>query len=191
VPVDAIGRAVPKKLQLLSAGAVDAFDAVRSKDWRAASTALARITAAWAAFRTTGTPKLLAAQMRDALDRLRGAVGARNARAALHAAFYVSGAGLDLQLRYRPPAEVDLARFELWARRLEADAAGGDRPAVLGDVATLEWIRDRIPLESSDGRRIDDQMRSIEVATKSRELTAAAHAAARLLMALPRHPARQ
>jgi len=50
VPIDAIGGAVPKVLHSLSAGAVEVFDAARFEDWRGASTALARITGAWAAF---------------------------------------------------------------------------------------------------------------------------------------------
>jgi hypothetical protein len=52
-------------------------------------------------------------------------------------------AALDLRLRHRPPAEVDLTRLDLWARRLLADAAAKDRGAVAGDVATLQVLWDR------------------------------------------------
>src|SRR4029450_2799710 len=41
-----------------------------------------------------------------------------------------------------PPAGVTRARFELWTRRLLADAAARDSAAVKGDVTTLAWIRD-------------------------------------------------
>ena len=37
----------------------------------------------------------------------------------------------------------DRARLRLWARRLQVDAAAGDLAGVRGDLATLEWIRDR------------------------------------------------
>jgi len=84
VPIDAIGGAVPKVLHSLSAGAVEVFDAARSKDWRGASDRLARITGAWAAFRTAGTPKLLAAEMGYALDRTaRSGRGAKRSSGAL------------------------------------------------------------------------------------------------------------
>jgi hypothetical protein len=39
---------------------------------------------------------------------------------------------LDLELRYRPASEVNLARFDLWAAQLVFDAAAGDGAAVRG-----------------------------------------------------------
>jgi hypothetical protein len=118
--------------------------------------------------------------MTDALERLAGAVLRRDERGASQAALDVAGASLDLQLRYRPPVEVNLDRFDLWTRRLETDAASGDQGSALGDVATVGWIRDRIALEASDGRGVDDALRVLEAAVEAGELKAAAAAAARL-----------
>ena len=64
--------------------------------------------------------------------------------AAQLAAIRVAQSGLHLELRHRPPAEMDRGRFELWTRKLAVDAEGGDAGGVRGDLATLEWIRDRI-----------------------------------------------
>ena len=48
----------------------------------------------------------------------------------------------NLQLRYRPPAQIDLGRFRLWAEQTLVDAAAGDVGGVRG-VTAMEWIRDR------------------------------------------------
>jgi hypothetical protein len=181
VPTDSLSKPVPAELETLSAGALDVADAARSSDWGAASAADDTMTAAWSAFQAGGAPPpLLATQMTDALERLAGAVLRRDERGASQAALDVAGASLDLQLRYRPPVEVNLDRFDLWTRRLETDAASGDQGSALGDVATVGWIRDRIALEASDGRGVDDALRVLEAAVEAGELKAAAAAAARL-----------
>jgi hypothetical protein len=180
VPTDSLSEPVPAELETLSAGALDVADAARSSDWRAASVAVDTLTAAWSAFQAGGAPPpLLATQMTDALDAVAGAVRRHDERGISQAALDVAGASLDLQLRYRPPVEVNLDRFELWTRQLEADAASGDQGSALGDVATMGWIRDRIALEASDGS-VDDALRVLEAAVEAGELKAAAAAAARL-----------
>jgi hypothetical protein len=100
------------------------------------------MTAAWKRL-GPGAPKLLAGQLTGALDTLARAVGAHDPARAGQAALAVEQAALDLQLRHRDPAAVDRDRLELWARRLQADAAAGDCGAVAGDVATLRILRDR------------------------------------------------
>jgi hypothetical protein len=37
----------------------------------------------------------------------------------------------------------DLARFELWTRQIVVDARAQDMDGVTGDLASLEWTRDR------------------------------------------------
>ena len=118
--------------------------------------------------------------MTDALERLAGAFHRRDEVGASQAALDVVRADLDLQLRYRPPVEVSLARFDLWTRQLELDAASGDQDSAFGDVATLGWIRDRIALGAADGQNIDDALRYLEAAVSAGELRAAADAAGRL-----------
>jgi hypothetical protein len=122
--------------------------------------------------------------MSGALDALRRAVSARSRREGPQAALGLANAGLDLQLRYRPPAEINLARFELWARRLLVDAAARDSAAVHGDVTTLAWIRDRLALDIADGNRLDDQLRYLRSVAEAREFRVAMDEAARLLETL-------
>ena len=75
-----------------------------------------------------------------ALDR---AVQRRHPARARQAALRAEQAALDLQLRHRPPAEVDLERMDLWARQLQVDAEARDRGAVAGDAAALQTLWDR------------------------------------------------
>jgi hypothetical protein len=89
---------------------------------------------------------------------------------------------LDLELRYRPPAEIDAARFTLWTQQLRIHAAAKDLAGVTGDVAVLEWIRDRIAhtLQAAGRSEINSRLRALRAATDARNLPAAADHAARL-----------
>jgi hypothetical protein len=180
VPADALRERAPTELETLSTGASDVLESARSSDWSAASAAVATMTAAWDASAASGRLVRLTHEMTDALGRLAERVRRRDSRGASQAALAIDQASLDLRLRYRPTAEVNLARFDLWTRQLETDAASGDRAAVVGDVATLRWIRDRIALEALDGRRLDDDLRFAEAAAEAGQLAAVADAAARL-----------
>ena len=97
-------------------------------------------------------------------------------------------AALDLQLQFRRPAEIDLARFDLWARQVLVDAAAGDLPAISGDTATLEWIRDRIArtLDTVDVTRIDTLLEELRSNVKDQDAAMAAETASALLELLVR-----
>ncbi len=184
VPVDALSGPTPAELMTLTNGAYDVADSARSGDWSAASAILERMTSAWEGYRTGRTPVRLGAQMSVALDEVAGAVSTRDARAAPQAALDVADAALDLRMQYEPPAHINLARFELWARRLRVDAAAEDAANVRGDVTTLGWIRDRIELDSADGNGIDDQLRLLGSVADAHEFAAAEVQAERLLATL-------
>lgn len=81
--------------------------------------------------------------MNRAIGSLGAAVGKRQLTRTGVAAVDVAQSALDLKLRYRPAAEIDIGRFALWAEQVLVDAAAGDVGGVRGDVATMEWIRDR------------------------------------------------
>jgi hypothetical protein len=189
VPADALSEPVPAELESVSAGALGIDEAARSSDWSAASAAVDAMTTASVGFRTNGTPPLLATQMTDALESVAGAVSRRDGPATVQAALDVGRAALDLQLRYRPPAEVNLSRFDLWTRQLQADVASGDRGSALGDVATLGWIRDRIALDPSDAQSVDDALRFLGAAVEAGEPRGIATATARLRRAVAGLPA--
>ena len=98
------------------------------------------------------------------------------------AAIDVAQSALDLELRYRPPAEIDLARFELWARQILVDASASDMGGITGDVATLEWIRDRFThmLDPADVTRINAHLLELQGSVADKDPAAAREEAASL-----------
>jgi hypothetical protein len=177
VPVDAAGGPAPAELAALVDGARAAFVAAGAGRWPAASARVQAMTAAWG--RVGGDqPELLAGQLATALDGLGGAVGARDPGRARQAALRVEQAALDLRLRHRPPAEVDLDRLDLWARQLLVDAAARDQGAVAGDTATLQviWDRSGHAAGPAAARRVEDALRVLRDTAGEEDLTAAAAA---------------
>jgi hypothetical protein len=173
VPADAASGPPPAELKTLSNGAVQIVDAARLKQWKAASARIHELKVAWSAYQTGQVPPRLDAEMSDALDALDQAIGARDGRKAPQAALDVANTSLDLQLRYRAPREINLARFELWARQLLADAAARNAAALHGDVTTLGFIRDRIAFDRAIGNRIDDQLRYLRAVAEAKEFKVA------------------
>ena len=124
--------------------------------------------------------------MGRALAGLGRAVSARDGGAAATGAIDVAQSALDLQLRHRPPAEIDRARFELWVRQLGVDARAEDAAGVRGDLATAEWIRDRFAstLDAVDLTRVDARLVGLRTAVSDEDLRGAAARAERLLVTL-------
>jgi hypothetical protein len=182
VPMDALEGAPPAQLDFLVTGAGGTLGSVRADDWPAARATVRRMRSAWAALAGGPQPPMIAARMRTALGELTRAVGARRARLASQAAIGVWQSALDLELRHRPPAAIDAARFELWAQQLMVDASARDVAGVTGDVAVLEWIRDRLAHTLSDPVRseLDVRLRALRAAADARNLSSAADHAARL-----------
>jgi hypothetical protein len=180
VPADAAPGPPPAALTTLTRSADDVFEAARSERWVEAAAALRTMTGAWRRFRAGEVPRRLGARLNVALAGLAGAVGARDRRKAPQAALDVAEAGLDLELRYRRPGAINVARFELWAGRLLADAEAHDAAGIKGDVTTLEFIRDRVELGNGDGHRIDDKLRYLRAVAAAGEFGVARDEAARL-----------
>jgi hypothetical protein len=177
VPVDAVGGAPPAELAALTAGARASFDAAGAGRWAAATARVDAMAAAWERTRR-GVPRLLADQMTGALDALDRAVAARDRAEAGGAALGTEMAALDLQLRHRPPAEVDLARLGLWARQLLVDAAASERGAVAGDVATLQiiWDRSRHTVDPGAGGQVTANLATLKKAAAGKDPKAVAAA---------------
>jgi hypothetical protein len=182
IPTDARPGPIPAELEKVSAGAAAVFDAARSEDWKAASAAIRSVTSGWERYRGKGVPPMIGDRMIAAVERLSSAVAARHPGEAGQAAIDVAQASLDLQLQYLPPAEIDLGRLELWARQLLLDLEAGAGSAVAGDLATLEWVRDRIAhaFRSAEVSRVDRHLGDIRLASVNEDVRAAAGAAARL-----------
>jgi hypothetical protein len=128
------------------------------------------LTTAWNTYRREDIPPALERQMDDALRRLTRGGEARQA------AIDVGQAALDLLLQYRPPAVIDRARFDLWARQVQLDAAAHDEGALKGDAATLERIADRF----LHGPEIRSLLRQLRHQAEKSAFAAAAGTAARL-----------
>jgi len=182
VPTNALTGGVPAELTALQSGANRALDAARSQDWRAAAASVDEMRAAWERFRAGEVPRLIEPWVTQELRSLARNVDSHDAVGARQAAIDVARWSLDLQLRYRPPAEVDLARFGLWAAQLHVDAAAHDAAAVNGDIFTLFYIRDRIleSLTPADATKVNGLIGTLQVAGVDKDLAAAARAAARV-----------
>ena len=178
VPVDAVGGAPPAELEALTDGARASFDAAGSGRWTAAATTARAMTASWKRAGGSDVPELLAEQMTTAVDALTMAVGDRHPARARQAALRVEQAALDLQLRHREPAAVDLERLDLWARQLQVDAAAKDSGAVAGDAATLQVIWDRAghTAAGATAERVKAGLTALGKAAEGKDLRAAASA---------------
>lgn len=182
VPTDALPGRPPAEVVLLTTGATDIFDAVASEDWDAVAATYGAMSAVWATYRTANVPDLLEFQMSEALNILAGAIDDRDFTMTRQAALTVARAGLDLQLRQRPPLEIDLARFDLLARQLLIDAAADDQAGVTSDVTSLEWVWDRIaPVGApSTVAPLQAELDAMRETTEAGDLSAASRAAVRL-----------
>jgi hypothetical protein len=182
VPTDALSEPTPAELVTLETGAGDVFAAAGSKDWKAAEATVKEMTAAWEAVKAGEVPDRLGPQMTRALTKLVGAVDGRRAAAARQAAIEVARWSLDLQLRHRPVAEIDLARFDLWVAQMLVDAAAGDAAAVNGDFFSLDYVRDRIQhaLDEADLARINIVLEELNGAVADEDMAAVEETAGRL-----------
>ena len=179
---DAATGSEPAELGTLENGASAIFAAAAAKDWKAASTAVGRMTTAWTKYRAAGVPRLVEPQMTAALDALSRAVAARDTRRSRQAAIDAARLSLDLLLRYRPATAVNLARFDLWAAQVLVDAAAKDPAAIRGDAFTLVYIRDRIlrSIDPASLGQINTGLLDLQVAALDGEVAAAAKAATQL-----------
>ena len=187
VPTDARTGQEPATLTTFSADADRIFALALAGNWTRARATLRTITEAWHAYRRTGSvPPRLDEPTSTALAGLARSVSARRAVDAARGALGAAQAALDLLLQYRPVAEIDLGRFDLWLRQVVADARDGDLSAVAGDVATLEWIRDRIALALGKVgvARVDTLLRELRSSSADEDLEAATETAVALRRAI-------
>jgi len=182
VPANALSGPPPAELQSMLRAAEGILESARLHDWEEASATLRRMNGSWKTVRATKQPRMVVARLDVAMAALRRAVVDRQAGPTTQAAIDVGQSVTDLELRHVPPSAVDAERFHLWTQQLRVDAAAKDLGAVTGDVAALEWIRDRIAhtLGDAGGREIDARLRELRAATDARNLPAAADHAARL-----------
>jgi hypothetical protein len=182
VPTDAATEPLPAELTTMSNAAMDLYDAGEAGDWKASATSLDDLSRAWAAYRAGEVPGLIEPLVVGALRALGAAVASRESRATQDAAIAVSRLALDLQLRYRPVVEIDLARLDLWAAQMVSDAAANDGLAVSADSFAMDYVRDRLlrALDERRLRRLNVELGAIQVAVIDRIVAEAGAAAQRL-----------
>jgi len=183
VPTDALPGPLPDGLGDLYSGALETFDAAKSRDWNAASATVNNMNDVWMTYGRRGNLlKKIEPRMNEALAALKAAVDARDAERTRQIAIGVAQWSLDLRLQYRPQTEIDLARLDLWAAQLTLDAAARKAGSVGGDVFTIGYIRDRIlnTLDGADVVRLDSEVQKLQVAVADNDLSAASETAERL-----------
>jgi hypothetical protein len=182
VSADRAGGAEPVELAKLLTGTWGLVESARLEDWEAVDATLKQIKVHWATVSKSPTPTRVAAALDSALARLTDATATRQPGPTTGAAVQVAQSALDLELRHRSVVYVDLGRFHLHAQQLRIDAAAGDASGATAEVATLEWIRDRIAgaVTVDERQRIDDQLANLRTTASTGNLAAAADQAARL-----------
>jgi hypothetical protein len=175
VPADTAGAPAPPELETMSTASGSVLDAVEDEGWAAASASADEVERAWMAYRQGEVPPRIAGELNRGLDALDEAIAARDQASAGTAAIDVAGSALDLKLRHEPQAEIDLDRFDLWARQILVDASAGDQGGVNGDIATIKWIRDRFApaLEPADLTSIDVHLGALGESVIDRDIEAA------------------
>ena len=143
VPADAADGAEPEQLAALIDEARSLIAALDEGDADAADQALDAITAAYESYPADGVPALLRPLLDEAVERLSTAVADGDDAAASQAAIDIGRLGLDLALRYREPAGVEIGRFDVWLAQVQLDAAAEDAALLNGDYFALDYVRER------------------------------------------------
>jgi hypothetical protein len=182
VPTDGQSAPEPVELAKLITGTWGLVESARLEDWEAVDSSLERIKDNWDTLSAAATPARVAGTLDAALVALTEAAVTRDPTQVNSAAVDVAQYAIDLELRYRPVALVDIGRFHLHAQQLRIDAAAADPSGVAAEVATLEWIRDRITatLTIEELRRVDEKLSQLRTAVNTGNLSGAADQAARL-----------
>jgi hypothetical protein len=182
VPTDAASAPVPDDLATMASDARSILDAAPSREWSALNTSVKDLAAAWARYRGDAVPKLIEPVMGASVSSLARAVRRHDLEGTKRAAIQAARSSFDLQLRYRPVHEIDLARLDLWAAQLLVDQSAHDARAVGADAFALDYVRDRLldALQPADLRRLNVDLGSIQVAIADQDMGAAASGARRL-----------
>lgn len=179
VPANAARGPIPRELTELTDGANAVFKLAGAKDWPGAAKTVEAMMAAWKRVPGTEIPQLIGPQVAASLNQLTSAVATRNSSKARQAALEALRWSLDLHLRYRPSAEVNLARMDLWAAQAQIDAESKNAAELNGDVFSLFYIRDRIvhDLDAASTNRINLGYAQVQSAVLDEDFAAAAKAA--------------
>ena len=180
VPTDALAGPVPAELAKLAVGAVVIYDAAMTRELAGARAVFDKMDAAWTSHAATGAvpPRLKDATI-AAMQALNTATRGEDRMVTLQASLDVLLAALDLELQFRPIAEIEIARFDHWLRRCLADTLAKNHDGMMSDIATLEWVRDRFVHECDKVAvtRLDYLLKQLRNTINDEEFDAASKAA--------------
>ena len=181
-PTNALPGGSPVEIRRILTAAWGTLEYARAGDWRFARASSRRIDAQLALVDKGAQPLRVMRLLHQAAARLRVAVRAKRAVVAQRATVAVAQSAIDLEARYLDPGDVEVSRFHLHSQLVRLDAATRDAAAVAGEVAVLEWIRDRIraDLDAEALADLDQGLADLRGAVSSGDLAAAADHAARL-----------
>jgi hypothetical protein len=179
-PTDAQSGGAPVEIRKALTAAWGTLEYVRAADWPTVRASVGRTAQQVDALDKTQQPARLMALLRSSLRSLQSATTARSVRAAEQASVDVAQSVIDLQARYVPPEQIEVARFHLHTQQLRVAASTGSYPKVAGEVAALEWIRSRLALDGDQALMVDEALVGLRAASDSRNLPAAADHATRV-----------
>jgi hypothetical protein len=179
-PTNAIPGGAPLEVRKALTAAWGTFEYARAQDWPTVNASVTRIADQVAVLKETQQPPRVMALLRGSLASLEAAARAHDAHAAEQASIDVAQSAIDLEARYLPAQDVEVARFHLHTQQLRVSAAVGQPRRVMGEVAALEWISDRLDLNTGAAAQVDQQLAALRVASDAGNLAAAADLATRL-----------
>ncbi len=186
LPTDTIHELVPPQLRLLSTSAWGILENARLEDWEGANPTVTRMHSLWQELEAKTYPARVVDTMNRALETLQNAVTEESSAASSQAAVEVAQSALDLELLYVGNVEID--RFHLHSQQLRVHAAANDPAGVAGEVAVLEWSRDRLAgtLTETEATVLNAELAALRGASNDGNVQAAADHAARAAAQLRR-----
>lgn len=173
VPTDALAAPMPDAMVELHTASVSMADG--DPDAMAEpKPVLDTIDARWTSLRGD-SPPLLVEAVDAAVASLEAAVDGGDARAIRSAGVALLMATLDLELRYRGQAAVDLDRIGAWMRHLVLAADEGDEAGVVSDAAigAVIWARTADAADAAGRERIGPLLASLAEAASAADAAAA------------------
>jgi len=178
-PTDAVPGAEPQDLRTMLGAALRIVDAVAIPDWAGISAHSAELAGAWGGYSTQGIPPLIREQLDVSSRRLTAAADGRNPDDTWDAAIEVAEATLDLQLRHRPVAAVDMGRLDLHTRQILA-AVATEEVVVEASALQAIWTRTAHTVDDSARDSIGGELAELAKVSAAGDLGAAATSATAL-----------
>jgi hypothetical protein len=181
-PTDAVSGGAPVELRDLLTAAWGGMEYVRAEDWEAARASLKRVQTRLRVLASTSQPPRVMKLLAFAVKQLTAATKKKSVIEAQRAYALVAQSAIDLEARYLPEVEVEVARFHAHTQQLRIEATTKKAAGVRAEIAALGWIADRLVgvVDEASMARISTDLAALRVAAESGDLVAAADHAVRL-----------